>query len=866
MLNQNEKNSSSLSAWTAVVALTGLGASLAAAGSTGFLAYPLRTILTWILLGVAILLAWPHLQARPLAVGRRYKKENPYTIKIPVVLISLFVIVIFNFILDIPFNEFSVPIVLAGLALELKNKERTAILSAAAAAAILAVFRTAVSAVPFLWGLTDGFAGMLGNIAGFFAGKSFRPGSTFAAVDCIVLMTAWYVLWLLHTRPNRKKYALYGALIITAGHFVYLISAAFTAGNLKWYFPALACLVHLIIAALMYRWPPMEQKENRQKEEKYKYKKITIGAAVLLTAVFVLITSLHPGGMKLTGKKIVIYEKGFINWLKPVHGDYGRLSQGMYGMLPEFIKSFGADCVVSPHLSGEDLKDADGLVLIYPDQPWEDGQLERIWRFVREGGSLLVMGEHTVREKDGGSRINDVLEPTEIKVNFDSATYAVGGWLHSYARLSHPMTIGIDDDQNQFGVVIGASLEIRCPARPVIVGRWGWADYGDPAGESMMGNNAYDPGEKIGDIVLAAEQSLGKGRVIVFGDTSGITNGIVVSCHEFAARLLGYLVNKTGTGNFPVYLRGVIGFLLSAAVILVFFFFRKNEAIIILCVVLIVLLQGVCISISRQAAKIVPAGLKTTGKKLAYIDSSHLNAFSSESWREDGTMGLALTLMRNGYLTLMLPEFDGQRLQEADLFISIAPLKQFSGAERKTVKKFIQKGGIFICICGFEERKGCASLLADFHLSIGIPEDQLPGNTKGGRYLPLPMGYFKSPYMDRGDYMLYVRFHAAWPVFSGRPGAEVVAYGHGNLPVILFRGSGKGKIALIGDTGFAMNKNLEHEEGYPFEGLRENAHFWRWFLTYLNEETAWIPPRPVIEEGEAVEEVPEQYEDSGVPQ
>ena len=49
---------------------------------------------------------------------------------------------------------------------------------------------------------------------------------------------------------------------------------------------------------------------------------------------------------------------------------------------------------------------------------------------------------------------------------------------------------------------------------------------------------------------------------------------------------------------------------------------------------------------------------------------------------------------------------------------------------------------------------------------------------------------------------------------------------------------------LIGDTCFAMNKNLEYIGGEPFFGAHENAHFWRWLLTRLQGQPEWIPPRP----------------------
>ncbi len=43
----------------------------------------------------------------------------------------------------------------------------------------------------------------------------------------------------------------------------------------------------------------------------------------------------------------------------------------------------------------------------------------------------------------------------------------------------HPTTVGIPDDRNQLGIVIGASLQAGRRARPIAVGRWGWSDLGD---------------------------------------------------------------------------------------------------------------------------------------------------------------------------------------------------------------------------------------------------------------------------------------------------------------------------------------------------------------------------------------------------
>jgi hypothetical protein len=138
----------------------------------------------------------------------------------------------------------------------------------------------------------------------------------------------------------------------------------------------------------------------------------------------------------------------------------------------------------------------------------------------------------------------------------------------------------------------------------------------------------------------------------------------------------------------------------------------------------------------------------------------------------------------------------------------------------------------------------------DFGFYIGNKPD-----ASGEAEPPEPMGFFKSPYINLGDYMPHVRFHAAWPIgyLAGNSDAAVriIANGPGNLPVMMLRQFGSGKFVLVGDTGFVMNKNLEWEDGRPFDGMRENADFWRYFLTDLTEQTRWIPPKPGVSREDA---------------
>lgn len=809
-----------------------------AAGSTGLLAHPLRKALTLVALGVALL------------APRTGTLRPVLRVLLTPVVASLAACMVL--LPALPVNILAAALVLAFFAFLSKENDRNIFLATSATVVAFALAVLARTSIPWLWLLADRLGRGIGGLGGILA-SPLRVGATFAGLDFLLVTSVLWVLCLRHTKPPRKVRALYGFLAIAVGHLVYLIAlaqvpnllaalpesadptgwplAACIHKALPWNAPVLAGLIHLLIASALLRWSAWSPDADRAPSAHSVRTRLALAAAAMAMAILVpIVTTLHTAPLSATGKKIVFYEKGFLNWLKPTHGSYGRLSSGMYGMLPVFVESLGATPLISPDLSEADLQDADALVLLNPNDPWTEGQLERIHRFVRRGGSLLLMGEHTEIDPNGSNRFNDVLAPTAMRVRFDSATFAVGGWLHSYETLSHPITAGIPDDRNQFGVVIGASMQARWPARPLLVGRWGWSDPGDEASErAMMGNGRYDSGELLGDVVLAAEQPLGKGRVIVFGDTSSLQNAIQVTSHVFTSRLFAYLAGSPA-GAHPWW-RQLLG-LLACAFLAALLCWRSSLGRTALVTLSLAASMVVCQQATSAASSALPDGRSTSPNHLAYIDASHLEGYSGESWRLEGMGGLALTLMRNGYLALALPELTSENLERAGLLISIAPARAFSEAEIDAITELVNDGGLFIMTTGYDDAQASAALLRQFGFGFGQDETLEPA----------PLGHFKSPYLESDNHRVYVRFHAAWPIHCADPNAQTIAYGRDNQPIAILRRVGAGKVVLVGDTGFAMNKNLEQQNGQPFEGLRENADFWRWLITLLRDESMWLPP------------------------
>jgi hypothetical protein len=76
------------------------------------------------------------------------------------------------------------------------------------------------------------------------------------------------------------------------------------------------------------------------------------------------------------------------------------------------------------------------------------------------------------------------------------------------------------------------------------------------------------------------------------------------------------------------------------------------------------------------------------------------------------------------------------------------------------------------------------------------------------------------------------------------------------VPTILLRRVDAGKVVVIGDAGFVSEQNLESEDGQPVEGLRENADFWRWFISHLQGGPTWLPP--LLQSAEAAQTTPQE--------
>ncbi len=864
-----------LSSQTVVVIIAGIAAAWFAADSTGFWGNSLRHALTGLALGIAILASWPW-------PNRTWKN---WAILAAGIIVAL---VLNNSILP-TVNVLGVVLVLATLAYVHEGQTGRAILLAASAAMTLAAFRLALTASPMVWQLADALGWGLGKLVGGLTGRPLNIGATFGGLDFLVLMAALYAGWLCNIAPPRRRVGIYAGAAILLAHLTYLIVLAYSEKIstlmpepfyvpetdisrvgawawqnavrtfLPWNLPVLAMIFQGIIAACMFRranWLPVARPVHQKNfpmsrhDEVVELRKVVKDAAfkfgpVVLAVLIGALTSLSLMMSGLKGKTLVAYDKGHLSWLKP---EYDNPIEGGYGMLPIFIRSLGGSFVKSPALYQEDLAGADVLILLHPDSPFTDEQLKRIENFVRQGGSLLLGAENYIREGSAESHFNDVLKPAGMEVRYDTAIPLAANWEQSYQALSHPAALGLGNENNRFGFQRGSSIRLGWSARPVVVGRWGWSTPGSDAVKQK--SPEYQEGLPLGDIVLAAEESLGQGRIIVLGDMSCLNNERLSCSSEFAGRLLGYLAHRSS--NPQDLWRQFLS--IAAMISLVWLLMKQAEAMRVAVTSVVFAAALICCTFySDSANQVLPDGRAQVPNNLAYIDTSHLEAFSSELWNDYGIAGFTRVLMRSGFLPLRIRELTAERLERAGLLVCIAPARRFSAEEIATVRQFVEQGGTFLCLVGAEEARPIASLLKEFQFAVA-PSPIRPGEEIRE---PEPLGSSPGDYKQSDGTKHEIQFFAAWPVdlveqkFDKH--IEVKVDNH-LVPVVVSEQIGAGTVALIADTYFAVNRNIESEINiFP-----AHIEFLEAFLMSITKQTSI--GEPTQEQGPMKEDdlIPEQ--------
>ncbi|HZC77090.1 MAG TPA: hypothetical protein VE258_05045, partial [Ktedonobacterales bacterium] len=214
-------------------------------------------------------------------------------------------------------------------------------------------------------------------------------------------------------------------------------------------------------------------------------------AAIVMTAFMTgtMLQTERPPAPRRAGAVVLLKSAAF-DMNVPSPGRFGSAQAGMLGMLPRYLALDGHRVRVHQgEVTDETLWNASVTIVALPESPYKPAERRALERYVRRGGSLLVLGDHTDLLGTMGP-LNALTAGWGITFQFDSAFASQREWA-GCLDAARPLW------RRNTGIGTGASLRIGAGARPMIIGRFGLADAGDRSNGGRganLGDYAYQPG------------------------------------------------------------------------------------------------------------------------------------------------------------------------------------------------------------------------------------------------------------------------------------------------------------------------------------------------------------------------------------
>ncbi len=686
-----------------------------------------------------------------------------------------------------------------------------------------------------------GITGTLGRLSGV-------PSSIGPTMSCLLIFLAFIscasAIFLLSKKdsPSSQKAFLGGLAGLILAYVVYILVLA-----APWMTPKismddlyLAVLLYLVPLALFA--PKIEVKPVQMGTLLPTPKEGAVLAGIFLA---VLLITIFPYYGQVSPGKAVLYERD-----SEMGFNVPQFPTGNQSFEPDNDFSVGATSLclenigfkveelndTNPHTLKEALKGANLLMMLNLKKPFNASELDVIHKFVENGGNLLIFGEHTAMFTSDenfskvGNYLNDVLAPTGIKINADTADYIQGHWTYGSVPLPHYVTKDLGYEITTSSV--GASLDISGCARPLILGRFAFCDNPNSTNQGHLGDRTYENGETLGDVIVAASSSYGQGKVLVFGDTSYIFNVEMPFRYGMIYDAVAWLSSKDQSFG-PALAWLSLAILVTLAGFIALVRPRQDLRVSFMASAAVILALSLAVSGSINESWIQsPQGGEVD---MAWIDAAHLNQFNMDSFKDDGIAGLTTNLFRNGYLPLVLRSHeDFSEVSKGKVVFILAPNIPYTSDEISSLRKFVEDGGLLVISAGQKSRVPIAALLDSLSIQIGnLPLGSPPwivethGNLQGTVNPENLKKYWHEP-----------KFMEAYPISASGNYTPItwLSYGGNGYNLIISKSLRHGEVVLIGDSRFLLNENLEYlSEGQAMETKEQYQLQWLGNIELLRE-------------------------------
>ena len=683
--------------------------------------------------------------------------------------------------------EFLLAAALASSALALRNRRPTTASTAGILAGLLWLFGgwdVLRTLHPLFWKLEQATAHGLSMFAGFLGQVEIRSGSTYSGLllTLVFLLFYWLGLSAVSRRSLGWPFRLGLGMLPLATHVVFLVTAAtlqeaasreFVGVDPRWLELLLlgritADIVVLIVVVWVLRrsFKPVVEDPVR----------MHFGRAVNLLSLAALTGfALHTVSVGHAASKIPERPR-----LLTFHPRDGTAFRELLDRAEEW--GFEVCCIESLSDLNPPAHNGDCLALLFPFAvPWHE-ESDSILESLRNGAGLLLAVDHTMQHPP----LDQLLQEFGLAMCFDSA-YPIRRAEFQWHR--HPLRAAWQE-RAAFPYGVGASFTIPSRGSILFVGTNHFSDRGDLEGRpgNFLGSRRYEPGEVLGDRVLAAEVDYGRGRVVVVGDPGQFYSDELPWSQHWVRAVLTYLCSREKGILAGEILRVLTAIFLVASVVL---WFRDRAA-----VPWSAALWAVALPLLESGAPRWNPGSSAVTVPHVVVDTTWFEEFSLPRGSGRSVNGLCESLQKVGVRVDIGRRSEHPDLGTGDGLVLIGPRARPLPDEVDAVLAFVEGGGHLLIAAGWRHASAIEPFLQQAEIRI-VP--RLAKETQGW-----------ADALRRGSGP--VSFLEAYELEVGHANSVVLAEYEG-VPVCVKTPVGQGSITVLGDPLFLLGENLSYRGG-----------------------------------------------------
>jgi len=520
---------------------------------------------------------------------------------------------------------------------------------------------------------------------------------------------------------------------------------------------------------------------------------IIIGVNTFL-GIFLLIGfwGFHDPGMIKKGRIIIDEKHSNWEWTTQVYDTkwFGKKSHYNYYSMANYLthyyqvqKNFE---LITPQL----LKKCDILIIKTPTSMFSKDEVKNIHEFVRNGGGLFLIGDHT-NVFGTSTYINPVAEQFGLRFNYDVTYDLETGELSIYKPpelLPHPVVQYLP----KFLFATSCTLEAPWSAEEVIIGYGLKALDLDYSQKHFFPKHHHSSNMDFGLFLQAAARKYGKGRVLAFTDSTVFSNFwiFIPGKPELLLGSINWLNRRNylpDNINYILLIPALV--LLGITSLLILKKRRLGKGVFITLCSAFLSLPLAIHSFHIINSNKYPLPQPHTKFTKVCFELEHSDFFlpilGLVKIPEKSYHTFYVWTQRLGYVPMAMPKLR-DALKNGDIVIIINPDKPFTDIERKQILSYVDGGGRVILMDGSLNKNSTANqILRVFDMKIGM-------KTSG----------ISSFYDPSGRKILNTQQSATVE------GGEPVLFAENKGPILSLKRKGQGLIVVMADSMLFSDKML----------------------------------------------------------